>query len=326
VKFWVCCEVRANVHREYTGYALLVDWDTKEIVKRFDVPRVTHLDLTDDQAGKYSRGVRAMTEYEDKILALVAAGAFVLRKDDLKVLRVISNKHWQGGHFLQPNGDGTFWVNANIYDSLMRVDMNGEIKEEIRIPELPAIAEKLCLNARRPPVPHAKELTEERITELKCKEKIVDQMHLNSMQLLNGCVYAGSCLKTALMRLKPNPDVVFVAQGLDAPHDFTMLNGHILVNDSDHKVLALYDRETHRRLCEIWPPLLPTKHADVKAEAFWTRGLLPLDENRVLFGMAPLAVAEANIEERRVTKWMAFSQDIHHTCHGLSPHYEGSAS
>ena len=50
----------------------------------------------------------------------------------------------------------------------------------------------------------------------------------------------------------------------------------------------------------------------------WVRGLLKLDEHRVLVGIQPCAIVEVDINSARVTRQMKLSVNPNESVHGLT--------
>jgi hypothetical protein len=322
VKFWVCCEVRADEYEDYRGYAHLVDWDAKAIVKTWEAPPVFHEHLTPANVGRATRGIRAMTHLNGGIYALANSGAFVLDAETLVEKKRISHAMWLGGHFLYFDEDG-FWMNCNIADCLVKITTEGHIQEGIGLAGDPDLRAQLDFTSKRPSFRDARLLTEEDIDAEKHGFKRADQLHLNSFQKEGERILLGSCTRKAFFEVWPEPHVLFRDEKLNQPHDFRYVGDYLVVCNSAQRVLHVYTRKG-RFLKEVPIPPYRAKDSGPQAFAGYMRGLLVLDETHVLVGYAPLGVLEVDLDKREVVSRMQMHDNAWHTCHGLSAYKEAA--
>ena len=323
-KVWVCCEMRGasgTGHKDYRGFAHLVDWDRKEIVKTWKAPVVMHPDMEENYSGRYGRGLRAMTHHNGEIYALMSSGAVVLEAKTLEEKRRISNREWLGGHYFVWDRDG-FWMNNNQFDEIVKVGTDGKIKDRIELRKRGVFRDEYGLQDHRAPIRDVRYQTEDEIGYWKEKRHLVDQLHINSIQIDGDRIYVGSCTKQVMVQVRPKSEVVYKGKNLGTPHDFTIIGDRIVINCSAHKQVLVFTPPNHEARYKV--PKIEGRVESPRAYSYFTRGLFVLDERRVLIGYSPLTVVEMDIATGEILGQMNFEKETAYTCHGISAYEEAA--
>ncbi len=314
MKFWCCAEIRALQNVDYRGYALLIDWDKKEVINKFVPPAVFNEDINDDTSGYSSRGVRHMVHIENEIYVLVQGGLFVLDDTTLEIKRKISNKYiGAGGHYLLYH-DNLLWMNVPAFDWIVCMTLEGEVKNVITLTGNNIVpGTRLMRWENNLPVYKSRESWITRQREL----RQIDQLHINTLQFHNGYLYVFSATRKCLIRAYPGePKVIRNFQAKDSPHDVIFHAGKILMNDSGDSRVNIYNENLMLEGSVNIPILVETKHEKLKSG--FVRGMLPMSEDRVIVGTSPLALYEISLSEKRIISSMVLSDDPAHTCHGIT--------
>lgn len=261
-----------------------------------------------------------MTELNGSIFALANPGAFVLDKKTLKETRRISNASWLGGHFLRADGE-TLWLNANVLDSLLQIDLDGTVLRRVCIRSNPLLRAALDLPYHPVVDRDVRRLSEGDLSRFKGSPVKIDSLHLNSLQALNGRMLLGSCTKRALFEISPEPRIIFQEPSLRQPHDFRIVGDRIVVNNSALAACHIYSLDGH--LIDALPMPYSPGH-NQKAYMGYTRGLLVLNPTTIIIGFAPFSLVEIDIEKGQMGDVLTLHDDPHHTCHGLSPCLEAA--
>lgn len=319
MEFWISCERREYSNDEYTGYSILVDWDTKKILKRLDVPKYFDKELSVGQTGRCCRGVRSVIKVNDEMFVLVQGGILVYDPNTLKIKRHLRNSILGvGGHYLVPDGDG-IWTNSCALDLLVKVDYDGNIIDHIQVPNLTPVVNKLGLKQHEWDIETTQIWKRDEQTWIGPKKSagFLDQLHLNTIQLINNKLFTFSCTKKALIELYPNPSVAHVF-GLSYPHDCIQHNDRIYVNESGRGRFHVFNKQ-FKPIFSINIPNPKPGFAvpGSKFQSGWTRGLEIIDDDRILIGTSPFAVYEIDVNKRKITNEMIFSNDHQDACHGI---------
>lgn len=323
MKVWVSCEMRGaegTGHKDYRGYALLVDWEKKEVLTRWDAPVIMHPEMDEKYSGRYARGLRAMVHHNGEIYALMSSGAIVLDAETLEEKRRISNREWLGGHYFVWDRDG-FWMNNNQFDEIVKVGIDGKIKDRIELRRFSFFQNECGLKPERPPIRDVRYQTEDDIAEWKEKKHWVDQLHINSIQVDGDRIYVGSCTKQLMVQVRPSFKVIHRGTHLGQPHDFTLVGDRVLVNCSARQRFAVF-APSYKTMTHV--PEVEGLIMSPRTCSYFTRGLYVLDNDRVLVGYSPLSVVEMDIVTGDILGQMVFSHETAHTCHGITAYEEAA--
>lgn len=318
MRFWACCEIRAKFNDDYRGYALLVDHGSQEVIRKYDIPTIFDANLEEGACGKYCRGIRAMRRVGRSIYVLSQGGIIELNPQTLTERRRLRSDYNMGGHCLVRDGNGSLWYNSPALDTIIRFNYKLRYATEaICMPNIPEIAEPLDLKTV-----DWDEKEYYRKDELWIARKkafgLVDQLHLNTLQILDDGLYGFSCTHSALFRIKPDPELIHVFDDLEEPHDGTFVGEKFVINDSGHSRTIIYDHETFVRERVIDIPKRGRQDSGPKYLSGYVRGLLAVDERTVLIGTSPLSVYEIDILDGQILNSIVFSDNVTHTCHGLN--------
>lgn len=316
--FWLCAEVRAPEHASYRGFGLLIDWDRKEVVRRFDVPVEYDAALPEGRAVRECRGVRQVRAINGRLHVLTQGGQLILDPATLEVIDRIDHPWHCGGHYLIPQGD-RLWYNSAVPDAIVRLTNGGAVERIIHLCDAPHLVRDLPIERfRHDEAIDLREKSESWIAQEKHAGR-VDQLHINTLQVFEGRLYAFSCTFGALVQVEPEVRLVFRDDTLLNPHDGQLLSAdRIVANDSGRSRVVVYDAHSHERTREIEIPVPPTQGDDPPhAKRGYVRGLVPLAGSRVLVGSAPLSLFEVDLERGEVMGEMILSDDPAVTSHGI---------
>jgi hypothetical protein len=298
MKVWVCCETRNGNRPHYTGYALLVDVESGEVLARYTPPEVFDASMPADGIGRDSMGVRQVIRMGDEWWVGTNAGVVVL-DDNLNEVRRITNNYYAGGHALvrQP-GTNEVWFNSTPADSLVRMDRNGTCTERLHVASVGAPSRPIEKRNYRA-------IEENQADNEKSRGKL-DTLHINSIQFHGDAMYATSCTTRTFLQIRPDARVILHDRWLSSPHDFTIVGDRIVVNDSGNSAVVIYRGNGQR------------EHTLRPARAGWTRGLAVLDAEHVLIGTTPLGILKINITTGNIESHTTFADAVQDSCHGLS--------
>lgn len=316
--FWLCADTRAAKHTDYRGFGLLVDWQQKKIVKRFDVPILFDDSMPEGQISRDCRGVRQVRTIDGRLHVLTHGGQLVLDPESLKIVDQVTHPWHIGGHYLVPDGEHV-WYNAGVQDAVVKLSRDGVIQQIIHLCDCDELIEHLPIRRyRHDEQADFREKTRDWILSEK-KAGRVDQLHINTLQVHESKLYGFSCTYGALFQIHPEVRLVFRDDTLVHPHDGQFFTSErLIVNDSENSRVIVYDARNHERIREIEIPIPDTKGDDPKhAQRGFVRGLAKVDESHVVVGSAPLSMYEVDVERGEVVAQMSFSDDPAVTSHGI---------
>jgi hypothetical protein len=317
---WVGEVIRDGRCSPMPAEGLVVDWGAKEVVRRWTCPIVFDDAYGPEEHGRWSYGTRQAVCVRKSLFVSTGAGIIELNAETFEERRRFSHNTWWGGHCLLSAGPGKLMHESEALDALVTMTTRGEVVGVTRMRDLKPVAVRLGMKMEDPEVGDCRKLTGRTADVQKYGRGLLDQLHINSLQEFGGHLYAGGCGKNAMWEVRPKPQVILQDDALGAPHDFTIVGGdRIVVNDSRHGAVAVYCRESAERILTVEiPPVSGAYNVYPDVALNWTRGLVVLDDARVVVGTSPLALHEVDIRRGEVVGSMVLSRDARRSCHGLS--------
>jgi hypothetical protein len=317
---WVGEVIRDGRCSPMPAEGLVVDWGAKEVVRRWKCPIVFDDAYGPEEHGRWSYGTRQAVRVRKSLFVSTGAGIVELDYATLEERRRFSHNMWWGGHCLLRAYGDLLMHESEALDALITMTTRGEIMGILRMRNLKPVVEELGMHLGDPEIGDCRKLTGRTADVQKYEEGLLDQLHINSLQRFDGRLYVGGCGKNAMWEADPTSHVILQDDALDAPHDFTIVGGdRIVVNDSRHGSVAVYCRESAERILTVdIPPVSGAYNVYPDVALNWTRGMVVLDDARVVVGTSPLALFEVDVRRGEVVGSMVLSRDARRSCHGLS--------
>ncbi len=315
---WASEVVRDGRDTSLPAHGTVIDWDAKEVLRTWECPMVFDDAYGPEEHGRWSYGTRLAVSDSGSLFVMTGAGIYQLNRYTFEEQARFSHNLWWGGHCLLWAGSGHLMHESEALDAIVTMTIWGGVTNVLRMRDLP-IAAKLGMQPGDPEVGDCRKLTGRTADVQKYEKGLLDQLHINSLQRYGGRLYAGSCRKKVMWEFYPVPRVILRDETLNDPHDFTIVGGdRIVVNDSRNGSVAVYGRESAERILTVAIPPVDAYNSCPEAVPNWTRGLVVLDEDRVVVGTSPLALFEVNIRLGEVVGGMVLSHDARRSCYGLS--------
>jgi hypothetical protein len=296
----------------------MIDWSKKKITNSVYTSEAFHIEEFSSLKKSYHyHGARGITSNEHHIFV---AGQNVIHVYDhnLRLIKHIHNQLFNGLHEIVWHS-GKLYVTCAVTDAILVIDEDGKILQNHFLGDNPFFTKHFGLLPRV-----IDNRMDYRITN-KCKQLY----HVNSVCVAGESIYAGFNYQGAFVRICPTEEVLIAGPELKMLHNsqFTPNGDYILINDTQHYSLQVFDRDcTKIREIDLRKLQLPIDFT--KKEVFgdnheikagWLRGLCfsSVWEDIVFVGLSPTCVAAINYMTGELVDYLKLRKNIWITIHGL---------
>jgi hypothetical protein len=313
---------------ELGGELIAVDWNSRQILKRLPV-FPSHPEVADPNSRGNARGGRGIALLPEELF--VANYHSLVGFDfNLQPTRTLSSFQFGGLHELKVVPEG-IWVSATSLGAVHLMDLQGKLLKSWWAHEDPLVREKFD------PTEFVVDKTRDnRLAYLKSLSKV----HLNNVEVFDGRVYVTLNNHGAVLRLFPT-EIVAHDPALKGCHNGLVTpRGELLVNDSHHHTVVVFDLQEGHVLRKInlldFPEVARInaapaayRHISLRvrlmnwlkrkrvARPLFTRGMCLLDDSRVLIGISPATVLEVDFRSGRLLDYFQLSHYVNECIHGL---------
>lgn len=325
-----------------SGELVKVDWPSKRVVARHPLVPVNPDIHHDPNPRGGTRGGRGVLVNGNEVIAASYHSLHVFDRN-LKPLRQISHPLFSNLHELAWDG-AAMWVTSTGVDAAIKVDHSGRVLESWFAREDPRVASHFQL-----PTFNIAKTDDVRLKFLDCpagSEASPDQTHLNAAAMQESRPLMLLNRFGSVVRLNPT-EVLVEDSTMKGCHNVRVTRcGHVLVNDSHHMTVRVYDARgklvkrlnlaeygpvrqilqrasltrvtewlrTRGRPRRLMQALFP-KPAVVKP--IWVRGLFETPTGTLLVGISPASVLEIDWHTGQLKDFFSFSTDLRVCIHGL---------
>ncbi len=310
------------------GDLVKLDWDSKRVVRTVPVfPYDPDIEIDPNPRGN-SRGGKGMRiSGEELIVGSYHSLSFY--DLDLNLRRKISNPLFVNIHEICLVRD-LVWVSSTAIDAAVLVDRQGRTVRSWWPREQPLLQDSLAL------FPMAIDKTADNRLRFLGEElsKKEGHTHLNSVFCHGDRVYVLLNRFGAIVQIEPELRIVLIDPILCGAHSpaLTRDGTRLCLCNTKVRQLVIYDLETKTCLRQIplldFPELarLQRLYPDQPfSKSLFLRGLEFIDEDRVLVGLSPAAIAEIDVNTNKLIDLFQFSQDVGDAVHGLVCHRSAPA-
>jgi hypothetical protein len=312
---------------EQAGELISIDWDKKKILKRVPIfPTDPSIPGPNTRGGV--RGGRGIVVLPKEVF--VACYHSLLGFDhELSPTRKITNHQFAGLHEIKLVSDG-IWVSSTPLGAAVKVNFDGALQQAWWAHEDPVVKERFR------PAPLV--VDKQKDNRMAYTENF-SKLHLNNVEVHDGRVYVSINNHGAVLRLFPT-EIVAHDPALKGCHNGLVTeDDEILLNDSHHHTVIVFDLHTGHVKREIdlsqLPEVARLAHArgfknvpwQVRVRNFiirkrmarplFTRGMCRVDGSRLLVGVSPATVLELDYKEKRLLGLCQLSDSPNECVHGL---------
>ena len=306
--------IRGSENPELTGFLLEIDWRANQVVRRVPIPLDTHHPFWNARGG--NRGGRGVFAFQG-ILYVATAMSVLLFDRELRQIGELTHPSLAGLHEIYVDASG-IWLTATVHDLIVKLDFDGRVLDEWWGSESELLQDILGFSGRELnlQLDFPKETFSDAY-EGYCAE---ERLHANTVWVQDDQVYVLACRKLALVRIRPEPEqIILVDERLKSPHNGILTpDGRVILNDTQHQAIRIYERQTGRPLRTIHTALGQRRRSRQFATAGWQRGLAHVSGPIYLVGSSPASVFEVDIERGLIGQVCAIERDVRHCIHGLT--------
>ena len=325
------------IGEQASGHLLEIDWDAQTITHSLPVPDPKFPSSNTNPRGGL-RGGRGAKVYQNRYFIANYDTVFVYDAD-WRPLEEISHPLATDIHEIDIDEQGV-WLSCSRYDLVLKLSYAGEKLEHWHISDSPELMRRLGIHCEPLDLSHDYR---------RHLPPGLDHTHLNCVQIgpdksviVNlGQVHPQGPAQRLGRRLFPAPGYHAHALSATRRRMYNLLHGsrsHVVALDRDRpgtaKILSQYPalRPNHNgQLLDNTRTMLASEDGGlvisdietgqrqlIPVPGTWVRGLLKLDEHRVLVGIQPCAIVEVDINSARVTRQMKLSVNPNESVHGLT--------
>jgi len=307
--------LRKSKDKRATGYLYKLLWPKGTVVREIPIPALTRtVDFWNSRGG--NRGGRGIAIHNDHLYVATAINIIQYDKS-FRFVKEISNPKFCGLHELFIEDDG-IWVTSTIHDLIIKVDFDGNTLFEWLGSESKLLQKTFKFGGRK--LNLELDFPEEEYAKRYGKYVKGERLHLNTVQVFDGKVYAFSCSKRALIKIHPKPErIVMRDSSLVAPHNcFFIGKNRIIANNTRMQTINLYDKKG-KRVKTIHTRVHTNKGRSFQfAKEGWQRGLTHMNGKKYLIGTSPVTVFQVDISKGIIERVVPLSDDVRHCVHGLA--------
>jgi len=306
--------IRGDSNPELTGYLYDLDWEAFCVKKRIPIPIDSSHPFWNARGG--NRGGRGIVFCNG--LLYVATATSILKYDsDLNLIGALDNPLLAGLHEMYTDSDG-IWVTSTVHDLVLKISLDGEVLDKWWGSESDLLKNLFGYSSRE--LNLEMDFGTDSFAEAYDKYCKDERLHINTVWMHKGAVYAFSCWKNSLIRIRPSPEKVVIRDdSLMAPHNVIITEqGKVLINNTMRQTLNVYDLTNGVLLREIPTRIFGENISEQFAKAGWQRGLSHLEGSKYLVGTSPAAIFEVDIDTGAVGQVLQIDKDVRHCIHGLA--------
>jgi hypothetical protein len=334
--------VRRMAPVDRSGELVLLDWERRQVVTRAPLVPVNPTIEHDPNPRGGTRGGRGVLLNGDRVFAATYHSVHVFTRD-LKPIGQITHPLFSNLHELAWEGDA-IWVTSTGVDGALKIDQSGNLLASWWPREDPATASRFGL---RPLDIDKSEDNRLRFMGRDGSESSPSHVHLNAVAV-NG---EGPIMLLnrfgSVVRLNPTR-VLVEDRAIKGCHNVVATRcGHLLVNDSHHMAVCVFDRSGSliRRIdLSAFPPVRRILRRSsvtragqwlrshgrpqrffkllfgrpVTVKPIYVRGLCETPHGTILVGISPASILEIDFRTGRLLESFTFSSDLRVCVHGLA--------